>query len=254
MTNWFTVEKLDNDTYAISEYAHWEQTHCYLLCGTECALLIDTGLGVADLRAVVRQLTALPVTVATTHVHWDHIGGHGLFEETTVHPAERHWLDGQFPLPPTVVRQNLTRKPCNFPAGFDPQCYRVYQGSPRRCAADGDWFDLGDRRVQVVHTPGHSPGHCCFYEPQRQSLYTGDLIYAGTLDAFYPTTDPLAFRCSVRRVSSLSVQKVYPGHFRLQVSSALINAVDDAFSLLEQQGMLHHGSGLHHFDDFSIHL
>ena len=44
MKDWFTVEKIDEDTYAISEYQHWEETHCYLLCGTKRALLIDTGL------------------------------------------------------------------------------------------------------------------------------------------------------------------------------------------------------------------
>lgn len=43
MKDWFTVEKIDEDTYAISEYQHWEETHCYLLCGTKRALLIDTG-------------------------------------------------------------------------------------------------------------------------------------------------------------------------------------------------------------------
>lgn len=37
MENWFTVEKIDADTFAISEYKHWEETHCYLLCGTEKA-------------------------------------------------------------------------------------------------------------------------------------------------------------------------------------------------------------------------
>ena len=50
MKDWFTVEKIDEDTYAISEYQHWEETHCYLLCGTKRALLIDTGLGVANWR------------------------------------------------------------------------------------------------------------------------------------------------------------------------------------------------------------
>lgn len=41
MENWFTVENIDNDTFAISEYQHWEETHCYLVCGTQKAVLID---------------------------------------------------------------------------------------------------------------------------------------------------------------------------------------------------------------------
>lgn len=52
MSNWFTVEKIDGDTFAISEYKHWEETHCYLVCGTQRAILIDTGLGVANIKAI----------------------------------------------------------------------------------------------------------------------------------------------------------------------------------------------------------
>ena len=43
---------------------------------------------------------------------------------------------------------------------------------------------------QVLHTPGHAPGHMCFWEYERGSLYTGDLVYKKTLAAYFPTTDP----------------------------------------------------------------
>ena len=182
MSGWFTVEQLQSDTFAISEYRHWEQTHSYLLLGAERALLLDTGLGVADIGAVVRELTGLPVTAATTHVHWDHIGGHRHFHTIAVHQAERDWLDGRFPLPPQVVRQNLTAKPCAFPEGFDPEGYQVFQGPPQIVFQDGHSFELGGRTVTAIHTPGHSPGHCCFYEPERRWLWSGDLVYEGCLE------------------------------------------------------------------------
>ena len=57
MDSWFTVETIDSQTYAISEYRHWEETHCYLLCGREKAILIDTGLGISDIRKVVEGLS-----------------------------------------------------------------------------------------------------------------------------------------------------------------------------------------------------
>mgnify|MGYP006876764682 FL=1 len=44
MDNWFTIDKIDVDTYIISEYRHWEETHCYLLNGNTRSLFIDTGL------------------------------------------------------------------------------------------------------------------------------------------------------------------------------------------------------------------
>ena len=53
MENWFTIDTIDPDTAILSEYRHWEETHCYLLTGTERALLIDTGLGICDISQPV---------------------------------------------------------------------------------------------------------------------------------------------------------------------------------------------------------
>jgi glyoxylase-like metal-dependent hydrolase (beta-lactamase superfamily II) len=76
MKDWFTIDKIDDDTYVISEYRHWEETHCYLLNGSERSLLIDTGLGICNISEIIRKLTNMPVTAIATHIHWDHIGGH----------------------------------------------------------------------------------------------------------------------------------------------------------------------------------
>ena len=254
MGNWFTVERIDGDTFALSEYSHWEETHSYRLLGAERALLIDTGLGVADIGAIVRGLTWLPVTVAATHVHWDHIGGHGCFDNIAVHELERDWLDGHFPLPLQAVRRNLTARPCAFPEGFDPENYQIYQGTPREVFRDGTQFALGGRTVTALHTPGHSPGHCCFYEPERGNLYAGDLIYEGCLDAFYPTTDPELFFRSVQRISGLDVKRVLPGHHRLDISQTLIGEIESAFRRLSEEGKLRQGGGVFDFGAFKIHI
>lgn len=57
---WFTVDQVDSDTYIISEYRHWEETHCYLLNGRNRTLLIDTGLGICDISPVVAALSRPP--------------------------------------------------------------------------------------------------------------------------------------------------------------------------------------------------
>ena len=119
MDSWFTVEQIDQDTFVISEYRHWEETHCYLLCGTKRAILIDTGLGVSNIREVIDGLTKLPVTVITTHVHWDHIGGHKYFRSIAVHEAEKEWLSVKFPIPLQVVKNNIMCNPCDFPSDFN---------------------------------------------------------------------------------------------------------------------------------------
>ena len=85
MSNWFTVEEIDSQTFAISEYKHWEETHSYLLCGQKSAVLIDTGLGVSNIREIVDGLTKLPIMAVTTHIHWDHIGGGKNFLKNSPH-------------------------------------------------------------------------------------------------------------------------------------------------------------------------
>ena len=147
MKDWFTVEKIDEDTYAISEYQHWEETHCYLLCGTKRALLIDTGLGVANIKEVVDKLTMLPIFVVTTHVHWDHIGGHQYFENIGVHILEKDWISEKFPISLQQVKRNLTCRECQFPEEFDLEKYQLFQGDVQSTFSDGEIFNLGERTV-----------------------------------------------------------------------------------------------------------
>ncbi len=254
MNDWFTVEEIDAQTFAISEYKHWEETHCYLLCGQETALLIDTGLGVSNIKKIVDSLTDLPVMAVTTHVHWDHIGGHRYFDNIAVHELEQDWLSVKFPIPLQVVKNNLTRFPCAFPAEFDIDDYRIFQGMPQRVFSDGDRLDLGNRKIRVVHTPGHSPGHCCFYEPEREYLFSGDLIYKGCLYAFYPTTDPQHFYHSVKRVQEYKISRILPGHHQLNIPVSLIDEIEAGFAQIERSGKLKQGNGLFEFGDFQIQI
>lgn len=254
MHSWFTIIEIDAETYAICEDRHWECVRSYLLLGSSKAVLIDTGLGVADIRQVVRQLTSLPVTVVTTHGHWDHIGGHGFFSEILIHVEEAAWISGEFPIPLSAVKANLLQPPNELPKAFDIDAYQVYAGGPTACLADGECVELGNRELKVYHTPGHSPGHICLWEAERGYLFTGDLIYCGCLYAFYPTTDPAAYLRSVHRLQGLPVKKLLPAHHTLNLPVDLLQQVDDGLQGLYRDGKLHHGSGLFIFSNFSIRL
>ena len=254
MKDWFSVEKIDDDTFAISEYKHWEETHCYLLIGDTQAILIDTGLGIANIKHVVESITSLPILVVTTHSHWDHIGGHRYFENLAVHENEVEWISEKFPIPLQMVKNNLALKPCAFPENFDIENYTVFQGYPTYIMHDGDRIHLGNRTLKVIHTPGHSPGHCCFYEEEKGYLFSGDLIYKGCLDAFYPTTDPIAFMQSVNKIKGLPVKKIFPAHHALSLRADFIDDIANAFYKLYRENKLHHGSGVFDFVDFRIHI
>lgn len=251
MKNWFTIDHIDADTHIISEYRHWEETHCYLLNGKERSLLIDTGLGICDISAEVGKLAAHPVTAAATHIHWDHIGGHKYYPDFCAHAAELNWLSGEFPLTMETIRGMVADR-CDLPEGYDLNSYEFFQGKPARVLADGDTIDLGGRVLQVLHTPGHSPGHMCFFEKDRGYLFTGDLVYKDTLFAYYPSTDPQAYLRSLERIAALPVKRVFPGHHALDIQPEILPRMRDAFRQLNAEGKLRHGSGTFSYGDFAI--
>ncbi len=173
MKDWFTIEPIDADTFSISEYRHWEESHNYLLNGDTYSLLIDTGLGIENIREPVDRLTDKPVIAVATHIHWDHMGGHKHFPDFYAHEAELGWLNGEFPLSMEQIKDYVVQD-CDLPEGFDVEQYEFFQGAPTRVLRDQDIIDLGGRRIEVLHTPGHSPGHMCFFDRERGFLFTGD--------------------------------------------------------------------------------
>lgn len=253
MSDWFTIDEIDSSTHIISEYRHWEETHCYLLSGTERSLLIDTGLGICNIYDEVVRLTDRPVAAVATHIHWDHIGGHRYFPDFYAHGAELDWLNGGFPLPLQVVRDMVVDH-CDLPEGFDVSGYTMFQGTPTRVLQDGDAIGLGGRTVTALHTPGHSPGHLCFWEAERGYLFTGDLVYKDTLFAYYPSTDPAAYLASLEKIALLPAKQVFPAHHSLDIKPEIIVRMRDAFRELRAKGLLHHGSGTFDYGDWAVWL
>lgn len=253
MSDWFTIDSIDKDTYIISEYRHWEETHCYLLNGSERSLLIDTGLNICDISEEVKRLTDKPVTAVATHIHWDHIGGHKYYPDFYANEAELDWLAGGFPLTIETVRSMVADR-CDLPEGYDLSSYELFQGTPSRILRDGDIVDIGSRVIEVLHTPGHSPGHMCFLEKDRGYLFTGDLVYRDTLFAYYPSTDPEAYLNSLEKVAALSVKRVFPAHHSLDVKPEILVRMRDAFRRLKADGKLCHGSGVFNYGDWAVWL
>ena len=253
MTPWFTLDRIDNETFILSEYRHWEETHCYLLNGKSRSLLIDTGLGISNICDAVQPLTDKPVTAIATHIHWDHIGGHSHFPDFYAHAAELNWLNGEFPLPLETIKEMVVDR-CDLPDGFDVNRYAFFQGTPTKVLTNHEIIDLGGREIEVLHTPGHSPGHLCFWEKERGYLFTGDLVYKDVLFAYYPSTDPEAYLASLEELAALPVKKVFPAHHSLNIEPEIIIRMRDAFRTLKAEGKLCHGSGKFYYGDWGVWL
>jgi hydroxyacylglutathione hydrolase len=81
-----------------------------------------------------------------------------------------------------------------------------------RTIADGDVLAFAGFSIEVVHTPGHTPGHCCFRTDAL--LFSGDLVFAGSIGrSDFPNSDPAAMQTSLRRFLTLPDElPVLPGH------------------------------------------
>lgn len=254
--SWFTVQEIDPRTYAISEFGHWEQVHSFLLIGEEQAVLIDTGLGIDNIKRITDQLTELPIVVLTTHVHADYIGSHGQFENIYVHKEDEDWLiNGIKGLSLEQIRKDMGRDiTIPTPVTFNPNTYKPFQGEPTGLLQDGDVFDIGDRELTIYHTPGHSPGHIAIFDHSKGYLFTGDLLYDVTpVYAFYPSTSPVDLVQSLERISQLpNVTKVYGSHNTLGLDPTILQEVQYAVRELRDKGLVKHGTGIHQFKGFSV--
>ncbi len=248
MNAWFTEEKIDEVTIAISEYGHFEETHSYLLVGSERSLLIDSGLGVSNIRSVVEKYADAGKTmVVATHAHWDHIGGHRHFENAYVNKNEKAWLADNFPLPPSHVRKNFEDR-CfknGKPSWFDVDKYELYSYNRINEISGGYIFDLGNRKISVLDAPGHSPGHMCFFENDVGYLFTGDNIYRGTIYVNYPSTDPAAYKRSIDKLFAYrsKISRLLPAHHDLNVNIDLLDEAKMLLRDLEKEDRLKHGTG-----------
>ena len=104
-------------------------------------------------------------------------------------------------------------------------------------------IDIGGRQIEVLHTPGHSPGHLCFWEKDKGYLFTGDLVYKDILFAYYPSTDPEAYiSCFIEKDFCIASKKVFPAHHSLDIQPEILIRMRKAFEGLKENGKLCHGS------------
>lgn len=97
MNEWFAVHEPEPGIFVIEEPHHVERVKSHLIVGDHRAILLDSGMGIGNIRNVVESLTKLPVTVVNSHAHWDHVGGNHRFDEILIHPAEADELPKGIP-------------------------------------------------------------------------------------------------------------------------------------------------------------
>ncbi|MHB8609429.1 MAG: MBL fold metallo-hydrolase [Candidatus Acidiferrales bacterium] len=231
---WFEVYKIASGVFAIYELHQAEEVISYLIVGTKQALLFDTGMGIADIHKVVRQLTSRPVVVLNSHTHNDHVGGNSLFSfifgmdtAFTRANAKGSRADAQAEIAPGMICGNL-------PKGFNPKIYSTKPWHVSLFVHDGFKISLGSgRTVEIIATPGHTPDSIALIDRENGLLFTGDTYYPGPIWLFRPETNLDAYVASVQKLAALAPQiKLVLGAHNVPVADPsilpkLVTAIED---------------------------
>ncbi len=156
--------------YKIIPVTHYQQNCSVIWCEeTRKAALVDPGGDVPNLLVAVADLGLTLEKVLLTHGHMDHVGGTASVVAATgvpvegPHLADRFWID--------ALDQQAQMM------GFSP----VPGFIPNRWLADGDRVVVGNCCLQVLHCPGHTPGHIVFFSREAKLAWVGDVLFSGSV-------------------------------------------------------------------------
>jgi len=242
--DWFEVIKLPKDVFAISEPGHWQQVISFLIIGSYTSVLFDTGMGISDIAKVVRKLTDTDVMVVNSHTHFDHIGDDWRFPEIYVY-ADNQAVDilKKGPTHDMVLFDSEPDKFFKeFPPGFDPKKYMIKSvGEDKiRLLHNSDIIDLGNRKLEVLHTPGHTNDSIMLIDRENRALFTGDTFYPDLLFAFFRDkwghSELQVYEATMKDLAKLvpDLDYLYPCHMKALVDPAILIDVAKAFEAVNK--------------------
>ena len=167
---WFKTKKLNEKVWVISD---GDIDNVYLIAGRDSAMLVDTGTGIGDLKRFVATITTLPLIVVNTHSHPDHTGSSFQFDKVYCHSADAEMI--KF-FGTKEMRKGMFKA---MGGGRIPDSLRIQVNDSLyfvnlAFVNDKHIFNLGDRKIEVIHVPGHTPGSICLLDHKDKLLYTGD--------------------------------------------------------------------------------
>lgn len=179
-------------------------SNCFIVQdeGTGKAVIIDAGECMDELREHIDRIGKDNITaILLTHCHFDHTMGASELREYTgaplmIHSAEGEWVDDPAR---NSVKYFMAAASAVFP-------------KPDKLLHNGDVITVGDLSVKVMHTPGHSPGSCCFIA--EDCIFSGDTLFCrGVGRTDLPGGNSAHLLRSLGNLAAMEEDfRVYPGH------------------------------------------
>ena len=193
----------------------------HLIDGPEKALLVDTGAGIGDLKALVKKLVGdKELYVVNTHEHWDHVFGNFQFGRVYCHPYAVPWITDRC-MGPDIWDRFLDENGRGKKRNFRREDFIGTRNYALFVCNDGDVFDLGQGyELEVIYTPGHASGGISLLDPQSRILFTGGMHSDNTvisgINEYYPNECTInAFLHGLERLErdfSGSFDRIFAGH------------------------------------------
>ncbi|MBK8160374.1 MAG: MBL fold metallo-hydrolase [Rhodospirillaceae bacterium] len=227
---WFEMTRIDDGITLLWEPHVIPLMRCNIwhVRGRDRDLMIDTGMGIASLTEAAKNLLGKAVTAVATHTHADHIGSHHEFESTIVHKHEAENLgkpseEGTLLFSDFTDDELIKIRVAGYEidsdlitalphAGYDLRSYRIHPARVTEIVEEGDVVETGDRRFEILHLPGHSPGSMGLWEASTGTLFSGDALYDGPLLDELGHSDIPAYVRTMKRLRELPVTVVHAGH------------------------------------------
>lgn len=204
-----------------------KSSHSYVIKGSRGNVLIDSGLdsnfpylqdSLASIGIKVRDINI----VINTHEHFDHIGANRYFQESAIIAAHR------FAANKMALNDRFVTLYKSGDINELSLHVHLWLESKSR-------IDLGDFTLDIIHTPGHTSGSICIYEPEKKFMFTGDTLFAGGILSFIAESGSLGdYINSLRILETRRIKEIYPGHGESSADpeTDLSKAIENAFSLL----------------------
>jgi glyoxylase-like metal-dependent hydrolase (beta-lactamase superfamily II) len=225
---WFNTKEIESDIYLTTENYYYEgnRANMWLIRGTNRDIIIDTGLGVCNLKKHLERLNLLDSTreciVILTHAHFDHSGGAHHFDNVLIHQNEYEGLtNGEESLTLNWSQSSHYREQ-PYPE-FQPDQYKV---PPTKCKPIQNGYrinlsDDNDDHLEIIHVPGHTPGSIICYYQKKNALFTGDFIYeCGHGSSLYDWTPRASIDDYLKSAQNIidwlnqhQIDNIYPGHY-----------------------------------------
>lgn len=234
-SNWFELYRVAPGVTAIYEPFQWQEVISYLIEGTDRALLFDTGNGIADIGAVARDLTDKPIAVLNSHTHYDHVGGNYSFDNVyglnTPFTRARQLGHRNKDISIEVSPEALCR---DLPQGVSVKNHLGRPFAITQFIEDGHTIDLGKRKLEVLHIPGHTPDSIALLDPKNGLLWTGDTFYEGPIWLYAPETDFEAYAESLQRLTDYvpRLTALLPAHNTPWVTPERLLEVEAGFQVV----------------------